>query len=157
MSTTDPFSANLHLVPLGVVTSDRLKEYIGRWNGHWAKAIAFHPTGGRTSHISSRLICPNIVLAHSYSPPTVTSTTSLIASILVHQPHRGLIYMHLRPAHGSTHNGQFFGVPYSEHSSFFKLTCFALSLYWTRIVAMVNFESAGGKRSPGVVPYCTLE
>ena len=45
MSTTNPFSANLHLVPLGVVTSDSLKGYIGRWNGHWAMAIAFHPTG----------------------------------------------------------------------------------------------------------------
>ena len=45
MSTTNQFSANLHLVPLGVVTSDSLKGYIGRWNGHWAMAIAFHPTG----------------------------------------------------------------------------------------------------------------
>ena len=45
MLTTDPFSANVHLVPLSVATSDRLKEYIGRWKGHWAKTIAFRPTG----------------------------------------------------------------------------------------------------------------
>jgi DNA cross-link repair 1A protein len=45
MLTSDPFSANVHLVPLGVVSSDRLKEYIGRWKGHWTKAIAFRPTG----------------------------------------------------------------------------------------------------------------
>jgi DNA cross-link repair 1A protein len=65
-------------------------------------------------------------------------------------------------------------VPYSEHSSFFELTCFALSLDWARIVATVNVESAASrakisawiarweaerrKRSPGsVVPYRTLE
>ena len=45
MLTTDPFSANVHLVPLGMVASDRLKEYTGRWKGHWTKAIAFRPTG----------------------------------------------------------------------------------------------------------------
>ncbi|KAH9172978.1 hypothetical protein EDB89DRAFT_1961991 [Lactarius sanguifluus] len=45
MLTADPFSANVHLVPLNVATSDRLKEYMGRWNGHWTKAVAFRPTG----------------------------------------------------------------------------------------------------------------
>jgi DNA cross-link repair 1A protein len=43
--TADPFSANVHLVPLNVATSDRLKEYMSRWNGHWSKAVAFRPTG----------------------------------------------------------------------------------------------------------------
>ena len=45
MLMTNPFSANVHLVPLGVVMSDRLKDYIGRRKDHWTKAIAFHPTG----------------------------------------------------------------------------------------------------------------
>jgi DNA cross-link repair 1A protein len=65
-------------------------------------------------------------------------------------------------------------VPYSEHSSFFELTCFALSLDWARIVATVNVESGASrakisawvalweaerrKRPHGsVVPYRTLE
>ncbi|KAH9973467.1 hypothetical protein BGW80DRAFT_1307377 [Lactifluus volemus] len=39
MFSADPFSANAHLVPLGVVTSKRLKEYIKRWKAHWTKAI----------------------------------------------------------------------------------------------------------------------
>ncbi|KAH9988396.1 DRMBL-domain-containing protein [Russula vinacea] len=138
-----------------LVTSDRLKEYIGRWKGHWTKAIAFRPTGW------------------TYSPPAGTSTTPSIASILAHPPHREFTYAHLRPSRGSTPNAQFFGVPYSEHSSFFELTCFALSLDWARIVATVNVESATSrakisawiarweterrKRPPGVVPYRTLE
>jgi len=111
---------------------------------------------------------------HSYSPPAGTSTTPSIASILARPPHREFTHAHLRPARGSTPAAQLFGVPYSEHSSFFELTCFALSLDWARIVATVNVESAASrakisawiarweaerrKRPPGsVVPYRTLE
>ena len=111
---------------------------------------------------------------HSYSPPAGTSASPSIASILARPPHREFTYAHLRPARGSTSTAQLFGVPYSEHSSFFELTCFALSLDWARIVATVNVESAASrakisawiarweaerkKRPSGdVVPYRTLE
>ena len=110
---------------------------------------------------------------YSYSPPAGTCATPTIASILARPPHREFTHAHLRPARGSTSTAQFFGVPYSEHSSFFELTCFALSLDWARIVATVNVESAASrakistwiarweaerkKRPPGVVPYRTLE
>jgi len=156
MLTPDPLSANVHLVPLGVVTSDRLKEYVGRWKGHWTKAIAFRPTGW------------------TYSPPAGTSSTPSIASILAHPPHREFTHANLRPSRGSTPSAQLFGVPYSEHSSFFELTCFALSLDWARIVATVNVESATSRAKisawiarweaerrkrphESVVPYRTLE
>ncbi len=65
---------------------------------------------------------------HSYSPPSGTSSTPSVASTLARPPHREFTYAHLRPARGSTPSAQLFGVPYSEHSSFFELTCFALSL-----------------------------
>ncbi|KAH9072363.1 DRMBL-domain-containing protein [Lactarius deliciosus] len=156
MLTADPFSANVHLVPLNVATSDRLKEYMGRWNGHWTKAVAFRPTGW------------------TYSPPAGTSSTPSVASTLARPPHREFTHAQLRPARGSTPSAQLFGVPYSEHSSFFELTCFALSLDWARIVPTVNVESAASrakistwiarweaerrKRPPGVVPsYRTPE
>ena len=42
---------------------------------------------------------------------------------------------------GSTPTLLLFGVPYSEHSSFFELTCFALSLNWDKIIATVNVSS----------------
>ncbi|KAN0129821.1 DNA repair metallo-beta-lactamase domain containing protein [Lactarius tabidus] len=148
--TADPFSANVHLVPLNVATSDRLKEYMSRWNGHWSKAVAFRPTGW------------------SYSPPAGSSSTPAVATTLARPPHREFTYAHLRPARGSTPTAQLFGVPYSEHSSFYELTCFALSTDWARIVATVNVERAASrakisawvarweterrKRTPGVVP-----
>lgn len=45
-----------------------------------------------------------------------------------------------------------YGVPYSEHSSFFELTCFALSLNWGRMIATVNVgrESSRGKMAKWV-------
>ncbi|KAH9010688.1 beta-lactamase-like protein [Lactarius hengduanensis] len=128
MLTADPFSANVHLVPLNVATSDRLKEYMGRWNGHWTKA-------------PNHAIPPR----HSYSPPAGTSSTPSVGSTLARPPHREFTHADLRPARGSTPSAQLFGVPYSEHSSFFELTCFALSLDWARIVPTVNVESAASR------------
>lgn len=43
--TTDPVSAGVHLVPLGVITSDKLKTYMDRFKGKFARAIGFRPTG----------------------------------------------------------------------------------------------------------------
>ena len=42
---------------------------------------------------------------------------------------------------GSDINLQVYAVPYSEHSSFFELTCFALSIEWEKMIATVNIGS----------------
>ena len=107
---------------------------------------------------------------NSYSPPAGTSSTPSIASTLARPPPQPP----LRPvaARGSTLSAQLFGVPYSEHSSFYELTCFALSVDWARIIATVNVESAKSRakiqawigrwevergRRVGPPPYRTLE
>lgn len=43
--TTDPLSAGVHLVPLSVITSDKLKVYMDRFKGQYTRAIGFRPTG----------------------------------------------------------------------------------------------------------------
>ena len=43
--TRDPLEGGVHLVPLGVIASDRLKEYVERFKGHYSKAVGFRPTG----------------------------------------------------------------------------------------------------------------
>lgn len=45
----------------------------------------------------------------------------------------------------STANCMCFGVPYSEHSSFFELSCFALSLNWAKMIATVNVGSEASR------------
>lgn len=49
----------------------------------------------------------------------------------------------------STSKYQLYGVPYSEHSSFLELTCFALSFEWSRIIATVNIGNEAGRAKMG--------
>ena len=45
----------------------------------------------------------------------------------------------------STPRLMLYGVPYSEHSSFLELTCFALSFDWGKMIATVNVGSANSR------------
>lgn len=45
MLTADPLAATVHLVPLGTITTDRLKIYMDQFKGAFTKAIGFRPTG----------------------------------------------------------------------------------------------------------------
>ncbi|KAG6869210.1 hypothetical protein C0993_009073 [Termitomyces sp. T159_Od127] len=148
--TSDPLEATVHLVPLGTITSDKLKTYMGRFKGKFSKAAGFRPTGW------------------TYTPPIGTDQLPTIASIISH-PHRGFNHTNLHPARQSTTALQLFPVPYSEHSSFFELTCFAMSFDWGKMIATVNvgsensrskmakwvakWEAERKKRGKEVIPY----
>lgn len=43
--TSNPLDANVHIVPLGLITSDKLKVYVERFKGQFTKAVGFRPTG----------------------------------------------------------------------------------------------------------------
>jgi DNA cross-link repair 1A protein len=81
----------------------------------------------------------------SYTPPAGTDMSPPIATIISRSQRRTFAYTHLRPARNSTPSLQVFGVPYSEHSSFFELTCFALSFNWGKMIATVNVGSEGSR------------
>lgn len=42
---SDPLSANVHLLPLAMITSDRLKTYLEKFQGQFDNAVGFRPTG----------------------------------------------------------------------------------------------------------------
>jgi len=73
------------------------------------------------------------------------STIPALSTLVTNTPHREFTHAHLRPLRGTTRAHALFGVPYSEHSSFFELTCFALSLDWARIIATVNVGSEASR------------
>lgn len=43
--TSDPYAAGVHVVPLGMIASDRFQEYMDKWQGHFGRAVGFRPTG----------------------------------------------------------------------------------------------------------------
>ncbi len=69
-----------------------------------------------------------------------------ITSILARTSQKHSTYADLRQSPKSTSSIQVYGVPYSEHSSFYELTCFAMSFNWTKMIATVN---VGSERSRG--------
>lgn len=64
-----------------------------------------------------------------------------IDTIISRSQSRSFTYSDLRPVRNSTAALQVYPVPYSEHSSFFELTCFAMSFEWGRMIATVNVGS----------------
>jgi DNA cross-link repair 1A protein len=122
--TDDPLEADVHVVPLHMITSDNFKGYLSRWKGQWTKAVGFRPTGWTYASQAGADILPSI--------PRVISREQA----------RTFTHANLRPMRNSTPSLMLYGVPYSEHSSFFELTCFALSLDWSRMIATVNVGNA---------------
>ena len=43
--TSDPLAADVHLLPLAMITSDKLKTYLQKYKGRFDKAVGFRPTG----------------------------------------------------------------------------------------------------------------
>ncbi|KAF8557696.1 DRMBL-domain-containing protein [Imleria badia] len=121
--TADPAEANVHILPLGTVTSDNLRSYLQRFKGTFSRVIGFRPTGW------------------TYSPPSGSDLNGSIQSIISRGQSRHFSYTDLQPSQKSSYNIQIFGVPYSEHSSFFELTCFAMSCDWGRMIPTVNVGS----------------
>lgn len=131
--TQDPTKAMVHVTSLFNVNYEGLRAHIDAlkkvWGINIGRCIAFRPTGW------------------SYRPPNGIDLTGADLSKLVETNLARPRYdwkTSFRPTRDSTQKIQMYGVPYSEHSSFFELTCFALSTAWERIVPTVN---VGNKRS----------
>ncbi|KIR42093.1 DNA cross-link repair 1A protein [Cryptococcus deuterogattii 99/473] len=122
MLTSDPIEAQVHLLPLGNIQLDRLQSYLTLFYPHFDRVLGFRPTGW------------------SYSPPAGTDMLPDVNTVIRRDQARRFGEQDLKTMRGSSRNFMMYGVPYSEHSSFFELTCFALSLPGAdlKMIATVN-------------------
>ncbi|KAF8309290.1 DRMBL-domain-containing protein [Clavulina sp. PMI_390] len=132
MLTRDPYDAQVHLVPLGSVNSDKIGDYLAQFKGHFSRVLAFRPTGW------------------TYSPPAgseqnINMSSGALNSLIGKQQRRTFLSTSLTPMRNSTWKHMLYGVPYSEHSSFIELSCFAMSLQCTKIIATVNVGRETGR------------
>ncbi|KAI5995427.1 DRMBL-domain-containing protein [Pisolithus albus] len=120
--TSDPLEGGVHLLPLGLVASDKLRSYVQRFKGTFSRVVGFRPTGW------------------TYSPPGGSNSSLAIQTIISRSQATSFTYNDLQPSQKSSYDVQLFGIPYSEHSSFLELTCFAISCDWAKIIPTVNVE-----------------
>ncbi|KAF8916214.1 DNA repair metallo-beta-lactamase-domain-containing protein [Mucidula mucida] len=132
--TSKPLEASVHVVPLSTIVSDKLKEYVDRFKGHFDRAVGFRPTGW------------------TYTQPSGTGQSPTIPAIIERMKNTSFTHSDMTPARNSTSAVQLYMVPYSEHSSFSELTCFAMSFQWGKMIATVNVgsEVSRGKMSKWV-------
>ncbi|KAJ3798933.1 DNA cross-link repair protein pso2/snm1 [Lentinula aff. detonsa] len=132
--TKDPLDAQVHIVPLGHVNLEKLKEYSEKYMNHFKNVIGFRPTGW------------------TYIQPAGTDQTPSIPTIISRAQQNTFTHADLRQGRGSSSTLQVYPVPYSEHSSFFELTCFAMSFEWGKMIATVNVgsEASRGKMAKWV-------
>ncbi|EGU12908.1 putative DNA repair protein Pso2/Snm1 [Rhodotorula toruloides ATCC 204091] len=129
--TEDPLEAQVHIGGLRDITREAMQEYLAKFKaprieGGFTKMIGLRPTGW------------------TYRSETKDKYPS-IPKILQIEQQRKFSPAGLYPQRDSTPITMAFGVPYSEHSSFFELTCFCLSLDWTRVIPTVNVHTASSR------------
>ncbi|ODN95276.1 DNA cross-link repair 1A protein [Cryptococcus wingfieldii CBS 7118] len=118
----ESYRAQVHLLPLGNIQADRLHPYLANLHPHFDRVLGFRPTGW------------------SYSPPAGVDMMPDVNTVIRRDQARRFGEGDLKAMRGSGKDLMMYGVPYSEHSSFFELTCFALSLPGPdlKMIATVN-------------------
>ncbi|KAG8899668.1 hypothetical protein FRB99_006511, partial [Tulasnella sp. 403] len=129
--TDDPYAAQVHLVPLQTITLEKIEPYYSKFRNGFASVVGFRPTGWTYSAPAGTELLPNI-------PQLITKTQN-----------KNFTYSSLNQMRNSSAKFKLYGVPYSEHSSFFELTCFALSIDVAKIIATVNVGSAKSRGTMG--------
>ena len=81
-----------------------------------------------------------------YSPPAGTDQLPSVSSIISRSSQKEYTCADLQLSGKSSSTIHIYPVPYSEHSSFYELTCFAMSFNWTKMIATVNVGSETSRR-----------
>ena len=103
MLTSDPLDAQVHVAPLATIQVIKLKDYLDSLRPHFTQIYGFRPTGW------------------TFSAEAGTDKVSpTISAVLERDRVKTYHASYMRPMRGSTSVVSAYGVPYSEHSSFFE-------------------------------------
>ncbi|KAI7937637.1 hypothetical protein MJO28_015184 [Puccinia striiformis f. sp. tritici] len=141
--TLDPLKAHIHIVNLFQINKPGfLQSYLNRFKPTFNHIIAIKPTGWSYKPPTSKIIPIN----------TMSNLSEFISQFQHQQSSKNddeddqgggglvgnLIFPEkVKPLQNSNFI-EIYGVPYSEHSSFFELSCFCISLNWIKIIPTVN-------------------
>ncbi|SGY79443.1 BQ5605_C008g05133 [Microbotryum silenes-dioicae] len=134
LMTSDPLEGQVHMCWLNSVNRDAMSDYHAQYSakrmeGGYTQVIGLRPTGW------------------TYKAEGSTGEkTPTIAKILERERLRKFSAAGMYPQRDSTSTFLGYGVPYSEHSSFYELTCFALSLDYVRMIPTVNVHTPASRK-----------
>ena len=87
-----------------------------------------------------------LLTINRYSPPAGTDQLPSVSSIISRSSQKEFTSADLQSSGKSSGSILIYPVPYSEHSSFYELTCFAMSFNWMKMIATVNVGSETSRR-----------
>ena len=139
--TTNPYDAQIHLVNLFALNKPGLLEsHLAKFRPHFNHIIGIKPTGWcykpRTSIPVNSLDLHTFIDAFQQQEQYLDGSPSNRVGRLIF-PEK------VKP--DLAHIVEIYGVPYSEHSSFFELSCFCISFDWVRIIPTVNCGSPASR------------
>ncbi|KAF7308326.1 DNA cross-link repair protein PSO2/SNM1 [Mycena chlorophos] len=124
--TDDPLAADVHILPLGKISVDKLHAYLTQpaLKGTFTRVVGFRPTGW------------------TYSPPAGSSTSPTLTSVIAQTQQKSFTHASLR-APRARPPLRCRSTPCRTRSIRRSLswTCFALALDWRRMIATVNVGS----------------
>ncbi|MBW0469197.1 hypothetical protein O181_008912 [Austropuccinia psidii MF-1] len=142
--TDDPFNAHVHVINVFALNKrEILQRYFKKFNGHFTHMIGLRPTGWtfkpdrqQSSSIKpGEIPCLDIIFKKFQSDHSNQSE-------IIHDSWPDYFYQQKVDLNKPI---QCFGVPYSEHSSFYELSCFCISMDWKKIIPTVNCGSASSR------------
>lgn len=114
-----------------MINIEKLEPYYSKYRNSFTGVIGFRPTGW------------------TYSAPSGTDLVPSIPQLVARSQARNFTAASLTLTRNSNSTYRLYGVPYSEHSSFFELTAFALSIDVGKIIATVNVGTAKSRGMMG--------
>ena len=118
--TLNPLDAQIHVKSLQLINHESLTSYLNKYKNYFSRVIGLKPTGW------------------SYKSNSNNNSKFNLRSFLNENFNRTFTHFNISSTTHSTHLVTVYTIPYSEHSSFFELTCFGLSINTAKFIPTVG-------------------